>query len=344
MALNFQKPDRVPRKDGFWPEFEEVWRLEKGLDSQASIDDFYGMDIHILIPDETPFPSQARVVESNGQYEVIRTGWGVLQRAKLGAMFYEDLDVPLVDKRDMDKLAFESPLLDLRYDPKDEVEAIKARYCGFVKTGGPYLRTSNLRGGTQWLVDLAEDPAFALELAMRVTQHITAVGLEAIRRYDLYDTGIWFYDDMGSNLSPMFSPKTFEKVFYPCYKWMCDQYRAAGVAYIVLHCDGNLEAILDPLIDAGIQALNPIEPKAGMDPVVLRERYGTALALVGGLDNAHILTKGTLPEIEAHVLRVLELGREGGLVIGAHSIGPDVPVSNYDFVHQVIRKWDQSNA
>jgi uroporphyrinogen decarboxylase len=201
------------------------------------------------------------------------------------------------------------------------------------------LRTSNLRGMSAWLEDLAEDPEYARELAMRVTQHITAVGLEAIRRYNLYHTGIWFFDDMGANIGPMFSPRTFERVLYPCYRWMCAQYRAAGVQHILLHCDGNIAVLLDMLLDAGIQAFHPVEPKAGMDVVALRVQYGRRLALLGGLDNAHILPRGTDAEVQAHVRHVLEAGEEGGLVIGGHSIGPDISVARYDLVQKLIREF-----
>jgi uroporphyrinogen decarboxylase len=216
---------------------------------------------------------------------------------------------------------------------------LRRKRCLFVKTGGPYLRTSNLRGMNTWLEDLAEDPGYAHALAMRVTRHITAVGLEAIRRYDLYHTGVWFYDDMGANIGPMFSPRTFERVFYPCYRWMCDQYRQAGVAHTILHCDGNIASILDMLLDAGIQGYNPVEPKAGMDVVALRKQYGRRLALLGGLDNAHILPSGTSAELEAHVRHVLEAGQEGGLVIGAHSIGPDISVARYDELQRLIARF-----
>jgi len=335
-ALAFEKPDRVPLYDSFWPEFEDAWRQEKGLDEEADIREYYGMDVEIVIPDETPFPSQKAVLDVTAGYETSRNGWGSVHGCRIGTKFYDELKVALPDKGKLDQLTFESPLLDCRFLPVDEVEALKKRYCVFVKTGGPYLRTSNLRGTTQWLIDLAEDPAFTLELAMRVTRHMTAVGLEAIRRYDLYHTGIWFFDDMGSNISPMFSPRTFEKVFYPCYRWMCDQYRAAGVQHILLHCDGNIESILDMLIDAGIQGFHPVEPKAGMDVVALRKKYGRSLAMLGGLDNAHILTRADLDDLEAHVMHVLEAAQDGGLVIGAHSIGPDVSVERYDFVHRLI--------
>ena len=335
-ALDYGKPDRVPIYDAYWPEFIDAWRREKGMNEDADITDYYHNDVEIVIPVEAPFPSQEALLESGPGYEVRRTSWGMVQRVNLEAKFYQVLEVALPERNMLDQLQFESPLLDERYDPVEQVEALKRKRCVFVKTGGPYLRTTNLRDVNQWLMDMVEDPGFALELAMRVTRQMTAVGLEAMRRYNLYDTGVWFFDDMGSNRAPMFSPRTFERVLYPCYKWMCDQYRAAGVKRMLLHCDGNIESILDMLIDAGIQAIHPVEYKAGMDVVKLRNKYGKRLAFLGGLDNAHILTKAPLPELKEHVLRVLEVGKAGGLVIGAHSIGPDVSIERYDYVHQLV--------
>jgi hypothetical protein len=56
------------------------------------------------------------------------------------------------------------------------------------------------------------------------------------------------------------------------------------------------------------------------------------------LDNAHILPRGTRAEVGAHVRHVLEAGQDGGLVIGAHSIGPDVSIGTYDYVHALVLK------
>lgn len=337
-ALSFERPDRIPHFDSYWPEFVDNWRAAKKLPDDADIIDYYDNDVEYVIPKEAPFPSGVKVLESSGGQKIRRNSWGAAVRTRADAAFSEVLEVALPEKGDLDRLEFESPLLDSRYPALFEIESLKKKRCVFIKTGGPYLRTAKLRGSEQWLMDLAEDPQFALELAMKVTRHITAVGLEALRRYDLHETGIWFFDDMGSNLAPMFSPSTFETVFYPCYKWMCEQYRAAGTRHILLHCDGNIEPILDSLVDAGIQAFHPVEPKAGMDVVRLREKYGRKLAFLGGLDNAHVLPSAPLSEVEAHVLRVLDAGREGGLVIGCHSVGPDISVERYDFVQQLIQR------
>jgi len=96
--------------------------------------------------------------------------------------------------------------------------------------------------------------------------------------------------------------------------------------------------VLDDLVDIGIDAINPIEPRAGMDAVALREEYGQRLALVGGLCNSQILPQGTSDEVRRHILHVLRAGQGGGLVIGAHSIGPDISQERYDEAMALLRR------
>ena len=340
-ALDFRQPDRIPiYTHSYWPQFVEAWRRKKGMPPGANIADCYPMDMGKVVPNETPFPSRYEVLKETGQYLIVRTAWGAVQQVHKGKAWLsppKTLEVLLTEKGQIDQLEFESPLLDSRFPEIPQIEVLKEEKYVHVKTGGPYLRTSNLRGTKQWLIDLMQDEEFARTLAMKVTDHITSVGLEAVRRYELYDS-VWFYDDMGANQGPMFPPKTFRQIFLPCYRRMCDAYRRAGVSKIGLHCDGNIEPLLDMLVDAGIDILNPVEPKAGMDVVRLRKRYGRKLAFCGGLDNAFILPRGERDEIENHVAHVLEAGRDGGLIIGTHSIGPDISVETYDFLRGLIRK------
>jgi uroporphyrinogen decarboxylase len=347
-ALGFCKPDRMPTYDAFWPEFAEKWRQEKDLSPDVDPTDYYGIDLELIVPDETPFPSQQGILRHAGQYILERSGWGSLHQCPKDVVCASRFAIPLQafpvvavalqDRRQLEQLDSESPYLESRFPSADEVEEKKRQRCLFVKTGGPYLQTSYLRGTVQWLMDLVEDEGFARALAMRVTEHITALRLEAMRRYDLYDTGLFFHDDMASNRGPMFSPHTLQRVLLPCYERMFGAYRQAGAAHILLHCDGNIESILDMMLSAGIDAIHPVEPKAGMDVVRLRERYGKRLTFIGGLDNAHTLRAGTKKEVEAHVMRILSVGRDGGLIVGSHSVGPDVPVENYELAWRFIHR------
>jgi uroporphyrinogen decarboxylase len=67
------------------------------------------------------------------------------------------------------------------------------------------------------------------------------------------------------------------------------------------HSDGDIRSLLDAFIEIGIDVIHPVEPRAGMNVVKLREQYGTRLAFVGGLCNTLILPSGTAAEVRQHV-------------------------------------------
>lgn len=339
-ALAFDPPDRVPLFDGYWAEFVSAWREAKGFDDSASIEDHYGVDIHIAVGDETLAPTRAEIIEETGSHTIRRDGWGRVIRTVPGGFFYEELEGALPDKSRLDSLHFDPPDLEARYTSLDaRMPRLKERFCVFAKTGGPFIRTEFVRGEEQFLMDLAADPVFARELAMRVAHHLAAIGVEELRRWGLHDTGVWVYDDMASNDNPMFSPRTAEQVLAPAWKHLVDAYKGAGARFVVLHSDGNIGPLLDLFIDLGFDGINPVEPKAGLDALALRERYGSRLALLGGLDNAFILPGGDPDRVREHVLRVLAAGDGGGLVLGTHSIGPDISVETYDSVISLLREY-----
>ena len=144
---------------------------------------------------------------------------------------------------------------------------------------------------------------------------------------------MWIFDDMACNRGPVFSPDSFEQVLLPAYRRMIKAYKDAGARYVFLHSDGDIRPILDMLLDAGIEGINPLERRAGMDPVALRAKY-PGLVLTGGMDNTDTLVFGPASRIEAETKEIIDLGRDGGVVIGTHSISPDVPVENFLVYHE----------
>jgi uroporphyrinogen decarboxylase len=339
-AFRFELPDRVPLYDGYWPEFVDAWRTAKALPRDANIQDHYGVDIRIAVGDETLAPSRAEVLEETAEHRIERDGWGQVKRVLKGGYFFEQLEPNVKSRADLDNLYVDPPDMPSRYEPHDAgMPKLKERYAVFAKTGGPFIRTCFVRGDENYLTDAAADPEFAAELTMRVTDHLIAVGCEELRRWELQDTGIWVYDDMASVNGPMFSPATTERILAPCWSKMVAAYREAGAEHVMLHSDGNIVPILDILLDCGFEGINPVEYNAGLDALDLRERYGKRLVLIGGLDNAGILPRGDRDEVREHVLRVLEAGREGGLVLGMHSVGPDISVETYDYVIELLREY-----
>jgi uroporphyrinogen decarboxylase len=209
----------------------------------------------------------------------------------------------------------------------------------FIKIGGPYLRSSFLRGDYQWFIDIAEDPQFAGIVASRITEHLIAVGIEALHRSNLPDTSVWIFDDIASNNGLLISPKSYERLFLPQVQRMVEAFKEAGVAHVGYHSDGDIRSVLDGLVDAGISILNPVEPRANMDVVELRRRYGQRLAFVGGLCNSLILPTGSDKEVRNHVEHVLSAADDGGLVIGSHSISNDVTQKRYELFMEILHQY-----
>jgi uroporphyrinogen decarboxylase len=351
-ALDFRTPDYVPVIQNFWWEFADRWRRREGLTPLPGlpyddvVEDFqilthYGIDIVVAVPDETPWPDQARHLSEDGNYIIYRDGWGRIMRGKPGADFAgRPLDLPLKEKSDLDRLPFEPSNQDARYTGYlERVRRLReGAYRPYIatKVGGPFFRPTHLRGFEQWLIDIVEDPDFARVLSERVADHQIQVALEAIKRSDLWESSVWIFDDCADNDRLQISPATYEGIFLPQIARMVNAFKSAGVRHVVFHSDGNIRDILDGLVDAGIDAINPVEPRAGMDVPALRSKYGESLAYIGGLCNSEILPAGTSEQVRTHVERVVQAGKDGGLVIGSHSIGPDISLERFEFVVKLL--------
>lgn len=338
--LDGRLPDRVPLLHGFWGEWVEMWRRDKGLPPDADADAYYGVDTYIAAGDETPYVTRARELKREGDYVYSLDGWGQTKRTRAStSYFYEQLAFAYDEAGRLVYGDFDPVDLPQRYEWLDgQMAALKERYCVFAKTGGPFIRTYFMRGEVPFLTDMAADPVKAREMAMRTAHHLTAIGLEELRRWDLYDTGIWVYDDMAAAKGPMFSPRAAADILAPAWSTMVSAFKAAGARKVILHSDGNILPLLDILLDCGFDGINPVEYRAGMDVVQLREKY-PKLALLGGLDNVHILRHGTPEEIRAHTRHVLSAGRDGLLALGTHSIGPDISVANWEVVVATWREF-----
>lgn len=337
-ALNFRPPDYMPAYMHFWPEFADPWK-QAHPSVGVSIDDFYDVAVKVIVGNETPYMSKACTLRHEHGYEIRRDGWGRTIRVRPDAYFMEQIDNAYDANGNLKYGDFDPPDLPARYAAYDGVmERLKRDYCVFAKTGGPFIRTYFMTGEAELLMNMAGDPQLAAEQVMRTAHHLTAIGLRELHRWKLHATGMWISDDMASTLGPMFSPKTAEKIMAPAWSYMVQAFKAAGAAKVIIDSDGNIGPLLDLLVDIGFDAVYPVEHRAGLDAVRLRDQYGGRLAFFGGLCNGLILPRGNPREIVEHTLRIMSAGREGGLVFGTHSIGPDVSLAAWDLCFNTFRK------
>lgn len=353
-TFDFRPLDYVALYDQYWGGFVSAWQREHNLPVRGELlyDDIifndmelrahYHIDMFKAIPVEDPWPSKASIIKKNGSNLLVRDGWGRVIERLTASNYGTPLNVAIEDKKQLDALEFEPAESDIRFTKMlDNVAAaqrvIQEPYI-FIKIGGPYLRASFLRGELQWYMDLLEDSEFAKELAARITDHLIAVALEAWNRIGVVADGIWIFDDIAANYGLLMPPSVYEEIFVPHIRRMVKAFKQVGVKHVGFHSDGDVRAILDALVDAGISIMNPVEPRAGMNVVELRNKFGKRLSFCGGLCNSQILPWGTDDEVRRHVEHVMSIAQEGGLVIGSHSTSQDISVSRYDFIMKILHE------
>ncbi len=353
-ALAFREADRVPHINLFWGAFAQRWRRLHGMPADPereqddpaydpALNEWYQVDMLLAIADETPWPSQAGLIRDDGTYQIERDGWGRLLRTRHGANFFEEVETPLADKAAIDHMEFEPPTSPPRHGELlgriESAHHSPSRPFVICKVGGPYLRSSFMRGQERWLMDLIEDHGFVQALAGQVTGHLIAVGLESLRRGNLWENGIAIYDDIAGNHGLIMGPRLYRRHFLPHMARMVAAFKEAGAQKVMFHSDGDVRTVLSDLVDIGIDAINPVEPRAQMNALDIRRKFDGRLAVVGGLCNSLILPTGSDAAVRQHILHVLKAGEGGGLVIGSHTIAPDISQERYDYVMDLLRRY-----
>jgi uroporphyrinogen decarboxylase len=215
----------------------------------------------------------------------------------------------------------------------DEAQAMIARDGGqhfIVPNFGFCLfeRAWSLRGFETFLVDLALESAVAEDLLERITEIQVALA----RRFVASGVdGAYFGDDYGAQKGLLFSPHTWRTLFKPRLARMFAVFREADLP-VILHSDGDIDAILPDLVEIGLTVLNPVQPEV-LDHAWLKRTFGDRLAFYGGVSTQTVLPHGTPTQVSSAVLGCVQtLAANGtGLVLApSHRLTADIPVENID--------------
>lgn len=189
-----------------------------------------------------------------------------------------------------------------------------------------------LRGLERWFMDMIENPDFCAALLDRTLaywmDYMTGFLGEIGNLVDVVMIG----DDLAGQHGPLFSPAFYRNVVKPRQKKLVQHIQSLTTAKVWYHTCGNCVEYIPDLLDNGVDILNPVQTSAaGMDPAMLKERFGRDLVFWGGgCDAQHILPFGTPEEVREQVRRNMEIFKpNGGYVFnGIHNIQADVPPEN----------------
>jgi uroporphyrinogen decarboxylase len=149
-------------------------------------------------------------------------------------------------------------------------------------------------------------------------------------------------EDMAMKNGPLLSPDTYRTFIFPHMKRLVEFLKSKGVSYVMVDTDGNSEALLPLLMDAGVDGFWPIERAAGMDPADLRKKFGRDLRLWGGVDKRELAKSKA--DIRNHLLTFRDLIEEGGFIPTVdHTVPPDVSLENFKYYMECKRELLSGN-
>ena len=200
-----------------------------------------------------------------------------------------------------------------------------------------------LRGYEQFMIDLLaeKDLAHAL-LRLLVEAYKQRAATLLARVGDLIQV-VLVNDDLGTQNGPMMSVDCYREMILPYQRELFASIKQQTDAFLLLHSCGSVAAFIPDLVEAGVDALNPVQVSAAqMGSAELNHLHGGRLTFWGGgCDTQHVLRSGSAKEIEAEVARRIEdFGNSGGFIFTqVHNIQPDVPPENVSAMLNALVKY-----
>jgi hypothetical protein len=139
------------------------------------------------------------------------------------------------------------------------------------------------------------------------------------------------HEDFAGRNGPFVGPRMIETFFKPHYLRIWNLLRENGARIFALDTDGNINPVMDALIDTGLTVMQPMEPAAGMDIVELRKKYGKRVGIKGGIDK-HVLRHGREAIRKELEYKLQKDFWTGGVCLGLdHRIPNGTPLEDYRY-------------
>ena len=359
-TLAHQAPDRVPMDlaatdmtgiDGGPRRLAPLLGIESaasGAETDEAVLRALGTDIRgvggVLRPDS----KLARQVSATEKVDM----WGIGYR--FNGHHYEAVDRPLQGATLADLETYPWPDPD-RLDPA--VIAGIGERARFLYEQTPYVVCARhpchgvmevgcwMCGFDDFLYRMAAEPEFVrrfFDIVYDYQRRVQDVYYAAVGPYIHFTTS---GDDFGTQIGPFLSPQMFAELVKPYLRARIQQIRQFTDAAFFHHTCGSVFELIPHLLDAGVDILNPIQPRArNMEPERLKRVFGDRLTFYGGVDTQYLLPQGTIAEVE-HATRELvqTLGASGGYILSAaHTLQDDIPNENILAFYRVGREEQMS--
>jgi uroporphyrinogen decarboxylase len=354
-ALGHEEPDRVPVYDSLWNGTILRWHQE-GLPSDVDPEDYFDYDIKVFLPDiSMQYPYE--VIKEDGDSIIERTRYGeLIKNYKSRSSTPQIIESPIKSRKDWEaqkerlqslegrgiSTGFSALIFDKTISLEEGLKKFisYSRKNKFVMYGAicGFDLLQRYVGMERLLFSILDDPEWVRDmLAVNTSLIIDMFTLMTKTGYSF--DGIFLYDDLGYKNASLISPKHYEELFMDSDSVLCDFFHAKGMK-VVLHCDGCVKELIPYFIRAGFDCLQPLEVKAGMNLLELKETYGKKLAFMGGIDvRLYSLSDPNLIENEIRDKFAIAKKNGGYIYHSDHSVPHDVSFLQYKRILSIVGKY-----
>lgn len=335
-----READRIPILDNPWNGTIKRW-IREGMPADVDYRDYFDIDKAASIGVDISPQFEVKVIEETDRYVICTTPWGVtLKNFKEEDSTPEFLDFKVNTHDEWEnakkRMTIDRNRIDWGYLEKNypkwvsEDQWITANFWfGFDVTHSWMVGTETL------LIALLEEPEWVKDMFNHYLEsciaHFDMIWDEGYRFHEIY-----WPDDMGYKGTPFFSNEIYRQLLQPFHRRAVEWAHNKGI-YARLHSCGYIMPLLPDIVDTGIDALNPIEIKAGMDPFYIKENYGDRLVLHGAINAVLWDDK---EKVIAEIEKTVPVLKEGGGYIFSsdHSIPNSVSLKNFRAIIDTVKK------
>jgi len=358
MALRHEEPDRMPISDFFWGGFTRRWRAELGLPADANPYYYYDLDWIPTVPNMDPWIRSFETLKETPDEVVVKTGFKAIMRKVFSCPMPEFIGWEIDTLEKLESARFDPPDDPRRFFSAGDnqiagvgdgfernspawVDTVKSLWPDFAVYGSMMECSecmTRLIGPQNHMLWMAAEPERFAAMLERVGQFYLDCAKAAMEAAGPSLDGFVIWGDVAYKKGTFMRPAFWREHYKPWVKAIAAEAHARGLP-VIYHGCGNVHAIFEDYIDAGIDAYNPLEVKAGMDAIDLRRRFGHRIGFCGNSD-IQVWEKGDREAIRREVLRKLNAGKGGGLIFQSdHSVSSAVSGETYDYVVKLVREY-----
>ena len=329
-VLNHEEPDRVPH-------FEWVHDADL-IKTMTKGGDYWDL-IELLDIDGVMVAPAYRKKDLGGNR--LADEWGAVR--EIGKDNYAvpvDAQAPIKTLKDLETWQPPDPDDDFRYTKiRETVERFGGRRAIILQMRDVWSGPRDYIGYAQLFINLKERPELVEGVVAKCVDHyIRVIERAAEIGVNIVFTG----DDVADNRGPMFRLELWENLFLPHYQRLVSAIHDAGL-YHWKHSDGNMYPLLDSIVAAGSDGIDPIDPSGGMELKVVKAKYGDKVAIKGNVDQTELLMYGPpVAVVEEVKACIRDAGIGGGYVCSSsnsiHSgVDPELYRIMVDTIHHYGR-------